>query len=211
MIGRHHQVNARGVTIDVYDYVHSAGTAARLQSVQHVLERMPDPHLSVVYPILLVEHKPNRGRGGGSWRATEVRGFVGHVRDTGVPDEDVEALLARRTGVIGIPRDRWEREPGYMIATVMHEVAHSVDYELGLRPDGARPTDFAGVRPTCGAGHPLVRHVVECYARYIVNPATICRDAVPGQTQAEASRVVAALLRRAPAFHGVSPSWRPGH
>jgi hypothetical protein len=206
---RHFPLRAHGLTVDFYDFIDVADSQARVQRLGRFFERMPRAHVAVVYPIFIIEHKPARGAGGGTWRPSEVRtAFMRHTRNTGVPDDVAESLIAsRNSGLIGIPRDRWTQASPQL--TVMHEVAHSVDYSLGLVPDGATIDDFAGVRyPKRRVGE----YAAETYARFIYSTHRVCREgSIPAdETQTGCTRRLIGVLRRSPAFSGLPEDWMPG-
>jgi hypothetical protein len=213
-MSQHFSLNANGYTIDFYIFIDDPGAEAKVAGLRRYFERMPQQHLAVVYPIFVIDYKPARGPGGGTWRPGEVRStFMGphHQQNTHVPDEEVQRLIVdQHKGLIGIPRERWERPLDRLKFTVIHEVGHSVDYGLGLASRWVTPDDFRGVRPTCGAGSSLKRYVVEAYARFIINPADICRDEANfGERDPECSQRVISALRRSPAFRVLPPDWMP--
>jgi len=208
----HLRLPVRGHAIDFYNFIASPGWEAKARGLARVFGRMPPHHLAVVFPIFIIEHKPARGPGGGTWRAHEVASmFAGHEHNTGAPDADVKRLvMTPGLGLIGIPRDRWRNALPDLEYTVMHEVGHSVDIKLGLKAPRAREQDFVGVRPTCGAGDRLTRRAVEAYARFIVSPARVCRDPVPERDLAAGNRRVIEHLRASPAFRRLPHGWMPG-
>ena len=189
----------------MYVYLDMPGALDKAKLLGSYLSRIPRQHASSVYPIFVMDQKPRGGPGGGTWRPGEVEGGVlGGERGTGIPDADIERLVIEPGfGMIGIPRSRWRRPMGLVAFTVLHEVGHSVDYGMNLSAPGVRVDDFRGVRPTCGAGNAVKRRVVEAYARYVLRARRICRDAHPGETDAEADRRVVRHLLRSPAFSGV--------
>ncbi len=186
----HVPLRVRGAVINFYIFIDVPDPSIKINSFIRYFERMPDEHLSVVYPIFVIDHNPNGGSGGGTIRRSRVANFKGPRRErlTLVPDAMVDSLVIERgLGLISIPRNRWERPAGRLVSTVLHEVGHSVDYELGLTPSSRFTVqDVIGVSPTCGGGASgsILRHMVEAYARYIVNPRRICRDSRSTHQQA---------------------------
>lgn len=207
----HLRLPVREHSVDFYCFIDSPGWAAKARGLARVFGRMPSHHLAVVFPIFIIEHKPARGPGGGTWRAHEVASmFAGHEHNTRAPDADVRRLvITPGLGLIGIPRNRWQNALSDLEFTVMHEVGHSVDIKLGLKAPRAHERDFVGVRPTCGAGDPVTRRAVEAYARFIVRPWGICRDPVPERDSAAGNRRVIRHLRASPAFRALPPGWMP--
>jgi hypothetical protein len=209
----HHTLTIRGRAIGFHIYVTVPDSEAKVRSLERYFTRLPDPHLDIVYPIFVMEHKPGGRDGGGTWRPGEVRSQVmgaAHTRNTLVPDADIETYVTSRgLGMIGISRDRWERPVARIPATVFHEVGHCVD-SLGLVPHGAGEADFPGMNThACGAGSPLVRRAVEAYARTIYNPRHIYHDLPPGAAAATVNAQLLATLRRSPAFRTVPAGWPP--
>ena len=186
----HIPIRVRNAVINFYVFIDVPDPSIKINSFVRYFERMPDEHLNVVYPIFVIERNPNGGSGGGTIMPSRVANFKSprRARLTLVPDDMVDSLVIDRgLGLISIPRNRWERPVGRLVSTVLHEVGHSVDYELGLRPSAPITIqDVIGVRPTCGGGASgsILRHMVEAYARYVINPRTICRD--PGSTHQQA-------------------------
>jgi hypothetical protein len=175
----HVPIDVLGTRIDIHIFIGNGVSEVKARGLWPFLRRMPREHVQralVRYPIFIIRDKPGRGPGGGTWRPSEVRGaFWGRESITGVPDADLERLvLTVQKGLIGIPLNRWQRSLDLLKFTVLHEAAHSVDYEMNLSPAGATLRDFRGVRPTCGAGDLVKRHAVEAYARFILVPARIC-------------------------------------
>jgi hypothetical protein len=202
----HLRLPLRGHVIDFYNFIASPGWEAKARGLARVFGRMPPHHLAVVFPVFIIEHKPARGPGGGTWKPHEVASmFAGHEHNTGVPDADVKRLVMTP----GIPRNRWKNALPDLEYTVMHEVGHSVDIKLDLKAPRAHERDFVGVRPTCGAGNPLTRRAVEAYARFIVRPWSICRDPVPEGDPAAGNRRVIEHLRASPAFRALPRGWMP--
>ena len=210
-MAEHLRLPVGGHVFDIHNFIPTPGWESKARGLARVFGRMPSHHRAVVFPIFIIEHKPARGRGGGTWGAHEVESmFAGHEHNTGVPDADVRRLvMARGLGLIGIPQDRWERVLSLLEFTVMHEVGHSVDIKLGLKAPGLTERDFAGVRPTCGAGDAVARRAVEAYARFIIRPGGICRDPVPEGDEAAGNRRVIGHLRASPAFRALPPGWMP--
>jgi len=207
----HLRVPVGGSVIDFYNFIDSPGWQAKARGLARVLSRMPQQHLRVLFPIFIIENKPARGPGGGTWRSHEVSSmFAHHEHNTGVPDEDVQRLvITPGLGLIGIPRNRWQNPLPQLEFTVMHEVGHCVDLKLGLKAPRVRERDFDGVRPTCGAGDAVTRRVVEAYARFIIRPWGICRDRVPEGDAAAGNRRVIGHLRASPAFGSLPSNWMP--
>jgi hypothetical protein len=205
---RHFPLHVHGLTVDFYDFIDVPDSAARVARLGRFFSRMPAQHLGVVYPIFVIQQKPARGAGGGTWRPGEVRSsFMGRTSNTRVPDEWVEKLITNRgKGLIGIPRERWTQTTPEI--TVLHEVAHSVDYSLGLIPAGATIQDFRGVR------YPKERvaeYAAEAYARFIYATARVCRDGSipPGESQSACTSRLIGVLRRSPAFRSLPAGWMP--
>ena len=202
-------------TIDIHIFLNQPDSEMKARGLAPSLQRMPEQHVQralVNYPIFILKNKPGRGPGGGTWRASQVRAaFWGREAITGVPDVELDRLVIKPgKGLIGIPQNRWTRTVNRLRFTLLHEVGHAVDYELNLSPPDATVNDFRGVRPTCGAGSMVKRHVVEAYARFILRPGAICRDSVDGETANASNLRVIRNLRRSPAFSGLPRGWRPG-
>ena len=207
-----HSFEIAGATITFHVYLDQPDTASKIEELRPYFARMPDTHLRLLWPIFVVDHKPGGGPGGGTWAPDEVRSmFMGeaHSRRTGVPDADVETLvLANRSGMMAIPRDRWMRRINRLRTTVMHEVAHCVDFQLGLVPRGADAEDFPGMgTDRCGAGGHMSRRAVEAYARALYQPWRIYHSREPSQSAHDLNQRNLETVRRAPAFTGVSGSW----
>jgi hypothetical protein len=209
----HVPLTVHTTTIDIYIFVDHPGSEAKARDLGPLLARMPAGHVQNAlarYAIFILVDKPGRGPGGGTWRAREVdSSFRGRQAVTGVADADLALVHGPDRGIVGVPLDRWVRPFNLLRHTVMHEVAHTVDYELGLTPRGAAPTDFRGVRPTCGGSGPVARYSVEAYSRFIINPRAICRDPVAGEADGASNTRVIAALRRTPAFGALPPTWLP--
>jgi hypothetical protein len=217
-MGRYVQLLVRGHPIHCYIFINprtpreEGQLESKVRGLQPLLERMPQPHVTVLYPIFFIEEKPGGQQGGGTWRHGEVAGaFLGRRARTGLPDDKVRGLVIDRgTGMIGIPRNRWPRPLQRLKFTVFHEIAHCVDYGLNITPPGATERDFAGVAPTCGGASLLKRRAVEAYARWMLIPANICGEISDPAQRAVANRRVIGVLRRSPAFRSIPATWRPG-
>jgi hypothetical protein len=211
-----YKLPVRGRIVDFHVFVTTQDSESRVRSLARFFERVPDPHLDRLYPILVIEEKPGGKPGGGTWtrRTDFLACFGGGVRSrrTHVPDAELARLVIRpHQGLIAIPRERWERPFHHLPTTVFHEVGHCVDRVWGgLVPRGATDADFAGMNTTsCGAGGPRTRQAVEAYARLIYNPARIYHDLPLGESSQTANTRLLAALRRSPAFNQVSPAWMP--
>lgn len=159
-----------------------------------------------------MQRKPGGRNGGGTWRPGQVRAsFLGRSANTLIPDGDIQAyVLARGRGIIGLSEDRWLRPPGRIEFSLLHEVGHCVDYQLGLVAAGARAEDFPGVTTThCGGGNFMVRRAVEAYSRWICAPARLFNSVPEGRTAGEVNRQLKAVLRRSAAFRTVPDTWEP--
>jgi len=209
-----YKLPVRGHIVAFYVFITTQDPLLRITALARYFEQMPDSHLDRLYPIFVVEEKPGGGPGGGTWPAsTDFARMVGggaRARRTHVPDADLQRLIVGpRSGLIAIPRERWERPLDHLPTTVFHEVGHCVDCACGgLVPSGATDADFAGMNTTsCGAGSPRTRQAVEAYARLLYHPSRIFHDLPPGQTPRAANERLIAVLRRSPAFAAVPASW----
>jgi hypothetical protein len=207
----HHTLNIGGVAVEFHIYVDVSGSVGKVNHLGRFLRRMPVEHVRVLYPIFVMNNKPGGRRGGGTWRLSEVHQFLGRSHNTHIPDEEITRIaLSRAQGIIGLSRDRWEREPGRIEFTLLHEVGHCVDYSLGLVPARATEANFPGVTTThCGAGDHMVRRAVEAYSRWICAPSRLYNEIPPGETAASVNRTLQATLRRSPAFASVPADWNP--
>jgi hypothetical protein len=205
-----YSLEIRQVTIRIYDFLDHPQSVNKVAQLKPYFEYMPDSHLAVLYPILIVEQTQGGGSGGGTLSASGVSAFMNHTHQTGVSDADFQRVMDSHPdqGVCVVPRERWERTTPYI--TLFHEVAHAVDYVLHLTPD-ARYTqaDVASVTPACRAGTPYSRHVVEAYARMVYARGDIGRiDPTNDPLVLEAIWSSEALRRIAPGTCGLR---RPPH
>lgn len=209
----HHSVNVRGRTLDFHIYVDVPNSVEKIRQLERFLNRLPDAHLALVYPIFVMERKPAGRLGGGTWTPGQVRTeFMGHTRNTAIPDADVELYAATRgTGIIGLSRDRWLRPMGRLEFTLFHEIGHCIDFQLGLVPPGATAASFEGMMTNrCGAGGMIVRRAVEAYARYICAPSRVYHSPLPAAANpATINSGLIATLRSSPAFRNVPSTWQP--
>lgn len=206
-MAEHLTLDIRGHTIEFHVYPDVPGTAGKVASLAPVLERLPDRHLAVIYPVFVGERKPGGREGGGTWPANLVRDEVmgeARSRNTGIPDEDIEQYVAGPgKGLIMLSVDRWRRPERRLKFTVMHEVGHCVDFSLGLLANGVRATDLAGMETNrCGAGGMNTRRIVEAYARYFCSPSRIFHTPDPAESSAATNRRLTGVLLRSPAFAG---------
>jgi hypothetical protein len=212
-MAEHLTLDVRGHTVAFHIYIDVAGSADKVSHLERFFQRLPDEHLAVLYPIFVIQVKPGGGNSGGTWRPGEVRSqFIGRPNRTGVPDEDVMSLVVGPgTGMIGLPRARWEKPLARLPYSVFHEVAHCIDVSLGLVPGGATEADFAGISPRrCGAPSLVTRRVIEAYARYICNPNMVLSETLEtGETPVAATARIIGHLRRSRAFNRVTSAWRP--
>lgn len=205
-------VGSSTVTFCVFSNLPNA--ASRIEAFAPQLRRMPALHASVIAPIFIVDTLAGgRPTGGGYYRPADVRLWLGRERRTGVSDVLVEKYaLSGDTptglrGIIGITKTAFER-PIYQF-TMMHEIAHSVDYHLGIVPRGTTVDDFRGVLYS----KPRVdEYAAQAYAGFIIQPHAICRKgSVPSdETRSQCNHRLIALLRRSPAFRFLPPDWMPG-
>jgi hypothetical protein len=204
--------------IEFHVYVSVPGSQEKVRQLERFFSRLPDQHLRVLYPIFVMERKPGGLAGGGTWPpGAAIEGEVmgaARSRNTGVPDADIERwVVSRRTGLIGLSKDRWERPLGRLEFSVFHEVGHCVDVSLrsGLVPSGATEADFAGMETDrCGQGSLMVRRAVEAYARYIcLGGSRVYHFLPPSETQQHANQRLINALRRSDAFRSVPATWRP--
>ena len=193
-----------------------SGSEAKVEALRPFFERMPDAHLAVVFPIFIMRRKPGGALGGGTWPRHAIRSDVmgpAHSDNSGVPDDEIKRWIELRgRGLIGLSRDRWERPAGSREFSVLHEVGHCIDVQLGgLVPAGATGADFAGMETDrCGAGGALtVRQAVEVYARWMCSPSRVYHFVPPGDSSAAANDRLKRLLRRSAAFRSVPTTWPP--
>ena len=208
----HHMMQVGDATLAFHVYVDRPDTLAKLNELQPFFARMPASHLQCLWPFFVMQHKPARGPGGGTWGPDDVRGSVmgrAHSANTGIPDADIEELVASRgLGMMGIPLDRWSRRIDLLKFTVMHEAAHCIDFQLGLVPAGATAEDFPGMQTNrCGAGNAQSRRAVEAYARCVCRPWKVYHVLEGSLSGPELNRRNIATLRRSPAFAGVAQTW----
>ncbi len=184
----------------------------KARSLRPNFQRMPFSHLRLVYPIFVVPYLPRHGTTGGCYRPNQVRRWLGQDHETGVSDADLERfVIGPGSGIIGIPKGKWEAD-GFKW-TVLHEVAHSVDYARNYRlyPAGTTAADFDGVTAFPEGTTNVSEHAVEVYARIIGQAPNICCDTAEfarrGESQSAADQRVAGILRRSPAFRSIPLSW----
>jgi hypothetical protein len=176
----------------------------RLERVEASLARMPEAHRMVLDPMIVVESLPGgRTTGGGYFPPSEVAGaWLGREHRTGVSDAEVRRLaIAPSKGLIAITATAMAASIAHF--TVVHEAGHCVDHYLGIVPPNATLDSFRGVRYRL----PRVNeYAAEAYARYIINPAAVCReDNVPeGENMRSCSQRVVSVLLSARAFTGLS-------
>ena len=210
----HVPLPVHGHIANVYIFVRFAGAETRARELGPLLLNMPPQQARVFdrYPIFVIQLKPHWEESGGTWLPGSVyAAFHGRSAATAVPDADVQRLVVTPGfGLIGIPRNRWERPMNLAKFTIFHEIGHAVDYEMNLAQPGIQADDYRGIRPVCGAATLLRKRLAEAYARYICRHPQLCRDPVPGEDQATCNRRVITNLRGSPAFRGVPPSWHPG-
>jgi len=183
------------------------------------LRRMPAQHVARVYPIMLIGRHPTSEDpdSGGGGTITSGTGGLGaltgrhHSEIAGTPTSDVEAIAAEFaaghsfTGLHFIPENRWLRaNPAH---TVLHEVGHAIDYELGSHTPARGggewdpPTAFPGVHESeCGGQYPIQKRAAVAYAHLIVNGLT-------GLGGASNARTIVETFRATAAFQGVSDDW----
>jgi hypothetical protein len=127
-----HKLVIRGHLVVFYSFIAMPDWRHRVTSLTRLFERVPDAHLQRLSPIFLVNEKPGGQPGGGTWRpGTDWMRLVGGGRRaerTGVPDAELDTLIIRpHSGLIMIPRERWQRPINLLPVTVFHEVGHCVD------------------------------------------------------------------------------------
>jgi hypothetical protein len=209
-------LSVRGHSVNFYCYINCSRFREKVQQLETFFSRVPDQHLSVLYPIFIMENKPGRGKGGGTWTHDLVQSQLtgtAQVRNTGIPAADIEHLVIRPgKGMIGIPAANWNVSIAELKFTVFHEVGHCIDFSFppgGLVPSGARNADFEGMESEvrrCGSSDPLIRKAVEVYARHICSPYRIFYNQPPSETSAQANRRLLSTLRRSSAFSSVPSS-----
>lgn len=214
--GEHHALVIRGHTINFYIYVNNPHSVNKVQQLEPFFSRVPDQHLTALYPIFIMDKKPGGRQGGGTWKPEQVpRSFTGtaQIRNTGIPAADIEQLVINPgKGMIGLSNDRWDRSIGRLEFTVFHEVGHCIDFSFppeGLVPANARSTDYNGMasdRSRCGAGNSRIRQAVEAYARYVCSPSRIFHNLPPSESAALANQRLLSTLRRTSAFSSVPSS-----
>jgi len=210
----HVPLTVHGFTIDVHVFVDEPGSEEKARDLAPFLERMPRSHVEsglTRFAIFVIREQPALGAGGATYLPGRVDdAFRGKFGITGVADTDLDLVRDPERGVLGIPLDRWQRPLSSLKFTVLHEAGHAVhSSRMSLISTGASLDDFLGVRPTCGHGNAVVRRATEAYARYILG-ASLCRDAVVGQTTEECNARVLRHLRASPAFRSIPSGWRPG-
>ncbi|MEQ1763329.1 MAG: hypothetical protein ABL984_09325 [Pyrinomonadaceae bacterium] len=217
-MSEHVTLNVGGASIDIYLYVESAGSRAKAEQLASVFSRMPTPHVGVIYPIIVMNRKPGGRQGGGTWTLPNVVtdfSSPGHEANTGVPNADVQQIVAEsgRGGLIGITLDRWVPPISRVRFTVMHEVGHCLHNSFrpgGLLASGVNIDDLAGMLPNrCGAANPLEKRIVEVYSNYICAPSAVFHAAVPGETAHQTNSRLVGHLRRSRAFESVPETWQP--
>jgi hypothetical protein len=207
-------------TIDFHVYANIPDLAARIQTTLRNLRSLPPGHIDVLDPFFIVNRLPGwRATGGGYYRpGVESRRWLGRGRITGVPDADLDSyvLAQPNRGIIGITRAAFLHRNFQF--TVFHELAHSVDYHIGIIPPGSRINDFRGViYPSCSNPRPIIgEYAAEAYARFILQPWRVCRECDPSiipanETMQSCSARIINLLMTSPAFRGrgIPPTWRP--
>jgi hypothetical protein len=208
-------VRARGYSVLFYVYVNVAVSAFKVVQLERFLARMPNEHLRLGWPFFVMLRKPGGRNRGGTWTPNGVRTSVmggARSRNTGTSDEDIERLVpSRELGMLGLSEDRWRHPMGRLEFTVIHEVAHCIDFQLGLVPAGATDATFQGMETDrCGPGSTRVRRAVEAYARWICGHRHIFHTPVPRERPWATNARLIAALRSSPAFANVPESWEPG-
>lgn len=195
-----------GRIIPLHVYGRTAADVTRVKiaagQVEVSLRRMPALHVAVLDPIFVVDRRPGGvERDGGYWRPTETAQWLGRDRNTGVPDADVQRYVRDlgNRGIIAMTAIAWA-SPTFLHA-LFHEIAHSVDAHLDIKPPGARVEDFAGV-PNPGRKN-VGEFAAQAYQRWILG-RTVC-TAGPTCTAS-----IIAMLRRSPTFASLPQNWRPG-
>ncbi len=204
--------------VDIYIYVDTPNSVAKANELERFFRRLPVDHLRVLYPIVIMDHKPGMyGRGGGTYTPGEVPRYftsAAHERRTGVPNQDIQDIFTSHgsRGLIAIPKDRWERPIDRLINTIFHEVGHCVHNSFpprGLIAPGLALPDLNGVDVICGGAGDIMPRVVELYARYICIRGRIAHHVVPGETIIATNRRMIGYLRSSEAFRNVPESWNP--
>ena len=198
--------------VNFYVYAQIPDLERRIQTILSNLERLPPGHIDVIDPIFIVNRFPGgRTTGGGYWSPGAVRNqWLGRFNATGVPDEDIQAYVLSQpnTGIVGITKAAFLRD--IYLFTIFHELAHSVDYHLGIVPAGSTVDHFRGVHyPSKNVNE----YAAEAYARFILVPSRICRTGnIPvGENSNTCSQRLINVLMESPAFRRVPRYWRPSN
>jgi hypothetical protein len=207
----------RNCPIHFYNFIDSdANLAVATSKVDGLLQyfaRMPNRHLEVLYPILIVKMNPIRvrgtdippeRRGGGTCAPGYSRGAVSN-QTSGVRREEFREIVPRDKGFCLIPENRWI-DSNRCHFTVMHEVGHCIDFNFGgtHRGGGLHPSPsvcheptaaiaFAGIREKNCGGQGWGAYQAEAYARMMICPHRIVEDA------RQNARIIE-LLMSSPAF-----------
>jgi hypothetical protein len=217
---QHFELNVAGVRIDFHICIDDPLALDRIRELEPYFYKLPRQHLVAIYPIFVINLKPGGDPSGGTWKPEQVHGDFTRpeqIANTHVPLAKIKAhAISQNRGVIGIPRNRWERPiestrdiPGRHI-TVMHEVAHSIDFSLGLSPRGATEAVYDGivVGRECNARPELARRAAVAYRRFIMR-IPLCDVPLPGELQAAGNARLIRVLRSSPAFASVPLTWNP--
>lgn len=173
----------------------SADLEARRVRMEACLNLLPPEHIRLIAePIIVVDRFPGGRRRGGGWFPPASSGGDGTVAawlgETGaartrVPAREVLARVggASGTGIIGITShsflldEDWGHGHLAHEYTLLHELAHSVDYHAGLIPPSHLPgregnEPYQGQRYEGGGVHELA---AEAYSRFFLRPSSLCR------------------------------------
>jgi hypothetical protein len=176
----------------------SAGLEARLARCEAALARLPPEHIRmIVEPIIVVDALAGGRRTGGGWyppasaaAGTTVGDWLGerNALNTGVPASEVLARVGGRegSGIIAVTAAAFLRDENWGIArephpahefTLLHEVAHSVDFHSSLIPP-ASLAGRGGHAPYQGQSYPEPTPgelAAEAYSRFFLRPSAMCR------------------------------------
>lgn len=207
----HQILRVRKFSIEFHVYVDSPDSPQKIQSLAPYFDRLPDEHLAVLFPFFIMERKPGGRNGGGTWSPREAAAAFntsGQFDRTKISLQEVQTrIIQPRSGVMGMSKDRWQRDSSKLPFTVFHEVAHCIHIALG----GLAVNDgnYIGIS-TENCGHPdlQVRRAIEVYSRFICKPNHIYNTLPPEESSRSVNQRLMDLLFQSPAFRTVSPAWR---